>query len=122
MNMGNLIFENWHQWKVCFIAGCKKAAWGIWRIITCMILGIVSIFAYIGRKIESFCRREPVAALTMTVIIAVLSFGWLSTFMDGRVRIRTAEYQRDSIGYKLDKYLQCYDSSAIVIIDNDTIR
>jgi hypothetical protein len=87
-----------------------------------MILGFVSIFAYIGRKIEAFCRREPVAALIITITFAIMSLGWISTFMEGRMRIKTAEYQRDSIGYKLDKYLQCYDSSATIVIENDTIQ
>lgn len=120
--MKSKLFDNWHQWSVCFLSGCKSAAWGLWRIFTCIIFGIASVFVYIGKQIEAFCRREPIAAFIIGIVISLMAFGWISTFMESRVRIKTAEYQRDSIGYKLDKYLQAYDSTATIIIDNDTIQ
>jgi hypothetical protein len=118
----NIIFENWHQWKVCFLAGISKASWGIWRIVTCIILGIVSILNYVCKQIGAFCRRESLAAAIIGFVFFVMSVGWISTFMDGRVKVRNAEYQRDSMSIKLDKYLQAYESSATIIIDNDTIK
>lgn len=118
----NLLFDNFHQWKVCFLSGCRKAGWGLWRIFTCIILGIVSLFVFCGKQIEAFCRRETTAAVIIGVLIVALSFGWISTFMSGRTMLRTAEYERDSIGHKLDKYLQAFDSTSTIVIDNDTIR
>lgn len=120
--MKNIIFESWHQWKVCFISGCKNASWGIWRIITCIILGIVSLFIYAGKQIEAFCRRETIAAFIIAILVIVLSYGWISTFIDGKMKIKSAEYQRDSISVKLERYLQAYDSTSTIVVDNDTIR
>lgn len=120
--MSNLIFDSWHQWKVCFSSGCSKAAWGIWRIVTCIILGIVSVFAYIGRQIEAFTRREPVAMLIVTILIVCMSLGWLFTFTSGRVALKSAQYERDSMSIRLSRYLQAYDDKQIVVIDKDTIQ
>ena len=118
----NIIFENWHQWKVCFLSGIRKASWGIWRIVTCILYGILSVLYFVFRQICAFCRRESIAAAIIGVVFFVMSVGWISTFMDGRVKVRNAEYQRDSMSIKLDKYLQAYESSATIIIDNDTIK
>ena len=120
--MNNQLFSSWHQWKVCFISGCKNAGWGIWRIITCMLFGIVSILIWCGKQIEAFCKRETIAAVIISILIIALSFGWISTFMQMRVSVMTAEHQRDSIGYTLDKYMQAFDSTSTIIVDKDTIR
>lgn len=122
MRMKSLIFDNWHQWKVCFLSGCKKALWGICRIITCIIFGIVSILVWIGKQIEAFCKRETVAAMIVAVVFISLSFGWLSTFMSSRMELKAAMCQRDSVSVKLSRYMQAYDSTSTIIVDNDTIR
>lgn len=75
-----------------------------------------------GKQIEAFCKRETIAATIIGIIITFLVFGWVSTFMKLRAKVMTAEYQRDSIGYTLDKYLQAFDSTSTIIVDNDTIR
>lgn len=120
--MKQFIFDSLHQWKVCFLAGLGKAGWGIWRILTCIIGGVISILIFCGKEIEAFCRREPIAAMIVSVTIVALTAGWIMTFVHGRVAVKTAEYQRDSIGYKLDKYMQAYDSTSTIVIDNDTIQ
>lgn len=96
--------------------------WGLSKVITNTLFGIISLFIFFGKKVEAFCKREPIASFIMAVLIVTLSFGWISTFVSGRIATRTAQYQRDSVSIKLDRYLQCYDSTAIIIIENDTIR
>lgn len=120
--MKNLIFESWNSWKVCFLAGCSKFLWGLWRIITCIILGIVSVLVFVGKQIEKFCRRETVASFIIAFVFLGLSFGWISTYMDSRMKIKNAECQRDSASVRLSRYLQAYDTSSIIIIDKDTIQ
>jgi len=122
MRMNNQLFDSWHQWKVCFLSGCKNAAWGLWRIISCLLFGVVTIIVCCGKQIEAFCRREMIAAFIIGIIILFLVFGWISTFVQMRVSVMTAEHQRDSIGYTLDKYMQAFDSTSTIIVDNDTIR
>lgn len=116
------IFESFKEWYTYLWKACKHFAKGIFRIVYSLIMGIVSVLAWLTRLIAAFCRRETTASVILFSLIFVLGFGWLSTYMNGKVATRTALYQRDSISLKLDKYLQAYDASAVVIVDNDTIR
>ena len=43
--MKNLLFDDFRQWRVCLWSGVCKAAWGLLRILTCIIFGVVSIIA-----------------------------------------------------------------------------
>lgn len=115
------LFDSWHQWKVCMLSGLRNAGWGIWRIITCIFFGILSIFRWIGLKIEAFARREPVAMLIVCVLIAGLSLGWIFTFVGSRAEIKSAIWERDSMSVKLDMYMQAYEQGDIIVLKNDTI-
>lgn len=102
--MKNLLFDNFRQWRVCLWSGVCKAAWGLLRILTCIIFGIVSIIAYCFKQICAFCKREFVASLIIVVLFVLLSAGWLATFMSERTHRVAAEMQRDSISYELSRY------------------
>lgn len=117
--MKNQMFETFRQWKVCMTAGIEKASWGIWRILTGVFFGFLSVLWWIGRMVEAFARREKVAAAIIGILLLILSFGWIATYVNTKTQLTTAEYQRDSIGYVLDRYMQAYDS---VIVDGDTLK
>lgn len=102
--MKNLLFDDFRQWRVCLWSGVCKAAWGLLRILTCIIFGIVSIIAYCFKQIGAFCKREFVASLIIGVLFVLLSAGWLVTFMSERTHRVAAEMQRDSISYELSRY------------------
>jgi hypothetical protein len=120
--MSKFIFNDMNQFRACMCAALRNLWWGLSRVFIYLFYGILSILIYAGKQIEAFCKREPIASFIMAVLIVTLSFGWISTFVSGRIATRTAQYQRDSVSIKLDRYLQCYDSTAIIIIENDTIR
>lgn len=113
------LFTSFRSWRVCMMAGIRKFLWGSARIATCIVFGILSIFAWIGRLISDFASREKVAAAIIGILLFILSFGWITTYVSTKTQLTTAEYQRDSIGYVLDRYMQAYDS---VIVDGDTIK
>lgn len=117
--MKYLLYDDLRQWRVCMKSGIKEFLWGAKTILMGILFGLLSVFRWIGRLIAAFCRREKVAASIISVLLVVLSFGWLSTFIQARTRLTTAEYQRDSIGYVLDRYMQAYDS---VVVDGDTLK
>lgn len=117
-----IFFESFKEWYTYLWKACKHFAKGIFRIVYSLIMGIVSVLAWVTRLIAAFCRRETTASVILFSLIFVLGFGWLSTYMNGKVATRTALYQRDSISLKLDKYLQAYDSSQDIIVGGDTIR
>lgn len=113
----SILFDSWHQWKVCFLSGCSKFLWGLLRIITCVFLGILSIIRYLWRLFVAFVRRNPIIAIGG--FVAVIIFTWLLTFVQMRSRAVGAEHQRDSLSYELSKFTQMYDS-ATYVITNDT--
>ena len=113
----SILFDSWHQWKVCFLSGCSKFLWGLLRIITCVFLGILSIIRYLWRLFVAFVRRNPIIAIGG--FVAVIIFTWLLTFVQMRSRAVGAEHQRDSLSYELSKFTQMYDS-ATCVITNDT--
>lgn len=118
--MKNLLFESWRQWKVCFLSGLRNAGWGIWRIITCMVFGFISLCKYLFERLAAAVSKYPKSAIVIFAVTTAVTY--VLTFTSGRARTRTAEYQRDSIGYCLDKYLQAYDTTSSIIVGNDTIR
>ena len=126
--MSNLLFDDFRQWRVCLWSGVCKAAWGLCRILTCIVLGIVSVLFYIYKQICAFCKREFWASLIIGTLIALICFGWFGTFVKERAARVDAEMQRDSISYELSKFTQFYDGktffltndSSLYIITNDT--
>ena len=113
------LFTSFRSWRVCMMSGVRKFLWGTTRIATCIVFGILSIFAWIGRLISDFASREKVAAVIIGILLFILSFGWITTYVSTKTQLTTAEFQRDSIGYVLDRYMQAYDS---VVVDGDTLK
>jgi len=109
--MSNLLFDNVRQWRVCLWSGVCKAAWGLYRILTCILFGIVSVFVYIGKQISAFCKREFVASLIIGTLIALICGGWFFTFVTERAARVGAEMQRDKLRYELDSTKQLIPNS-----------
>ena len=100
------IFETFEQWYTYLWKAVKTFVMGFVKIIYSIVVGIVSVIVWVGKLIEAFCRREPIAALIVGLLMVLLILGWVTTFVKGRAETKTAEYQRDSIGYVLDKYIE----------------
>lgn len=116
------VFVSFKEWYMYLWRACKRVAKGLCQILFSLVMGIVSLLIYCGKQVEAFCRREPIAAGIVGMLFFVLTVGWCFTFVNGRAATKTAEHQRDSIGYKLDMVLQAYDSTSTIVIGNDTIR
>ncbi len=117
--MKNLLFDSFHQWKVCFLSGCKKMSWGFIRIVSCLILGVLSVIRWIWRCVVSFISREPVVSLIAFIVILIAT--WLMTFTSMRMRVVGTEHQRDSISYELSKFTQAYGNDSILAEPNDSV-
>ena len=115
------IFETFRDWYTYLWKACRRFIKGFLMILWSLLMGIVSVLVYCGKQIEAFCRRETVAAVIVGSVIVLLILGWVFTFVNGRVAQKTAEHQRDSISYCLSKYMQAYDSTSVIVVDQDTI-
>lgn len=100
--MKDLLFENWHQWKVCMVSGLKSFAWGFARIVSCIVLGIVSIFVWLWRFTCKLVGKYPNIALGAFIVIAAII--WLLTFVSMRARAVGAEQQRDFIAWQYQDF------------------
>lgn len=116
------VFVSFSEWYMYLWRACKRAAKGLCQIVFCLVMGIVSVLFYCFKQIEAFCRREPIAAGIVGVLFVFLSVGWCLTFVNGRAATRAAEYQRDSIGYKLDMFMHACDTTKMYVVARDTIR
>lgn len=108
--MKNLLFDDFRQWRVCLWSGVCKAAWGLCRILTCILFGIVSVFVYIAKQICAFCKREFLVSLIIGALVVLICFGWFGTFVKERAARVDAEMQRDKLRYELDSTKQLLPS------------
>jgi hypothetical protein len=108
--MSNLLFDDVRQWRICLWSGVCKAAWGVYRILTCILFGIASVFVWIGKQIGAFCKREFLASLIIGTLIALICVGWFGTFVMERAARVDAEMQRDKLRYELDSTKQLLPS------------
>lgn len=116
----SVLFESWHQWKVCFLAGCKEFWWGFARIISCLILGILSIIRWLWQLLVKAVSLYPVAAIIIAGILCSLI--WLFTYADGKAKLVNAENERDTMAYRLQQFEQMYDGNtdSVIIVRNDS--
>lgn len=117
--MKSLLFESWHQWQVCFLSGCKKAGWGLLRIVTCIIFGLISVIRWLWRLLIKAVGSYPTAA----VIVGCGAFlaVFLLTYANNKARLTTAEHERDSLAYELSQIITLLDKGEKVTIGSDTI-
>lgn len=108
--MKDLLFSDWRQWRVCFVAGLKKCLSGFLKILYCIVLGIASVLVYVGKQIEAFCKRELWASLIIGTLLVLMCVGWMLTFANERAARVGAEMQRDKLRYELDSTKQLLPS------------
>ena len=117
-----LLFETFEEWRTFLWRSVKTCFKGLARIVYALLMGVVSLLVFCGKQIEAFCRRETIAAFIIAGIMILMAAGWVYTFTHERQAVVYAQHKADSISYKLDRYMQVYDSSSTVVINGDTIR
>lgn len=118
--MNYLLFDDFHQWLTCLLAGVRKFCWGIFRIVTCLIGAVLSLLRALWRRMVRFTGNYPNIVLGAAIVVAVLV--WVLTFTSMRAKVVGAEHQRDSLSYELSKFTQKYDKAyEKVIVEDDTI-
>lgn len=118
--MNYLLFDDFHQWLTCLLAGVRKFCWGTFRIVTCLIGAVLSLLRALWRRMVRFTGNYPNIVLGAAIVVAVLV--WVLTFTSMRAKVVGAEHQRDSLSYELSKFTQMYDKAdEKVIVEDDTI-
>lgn len=112
--MKSVLFENLHQWKVCFVAGCKEFGWGLGRIVSCLFLGLLSIIRWLWRLLVKAVSYYPVAAIIIFVVACMLI--WILTYASGKAKLVSAENERDTMAFRLQQFEQMYDGNTDSVI------
>lgn len=102
------------------MSGCKKAGWGLLRIVTCIIFGLMSVIRWLWRRLIKGVGSYP----TVAVIVACGAFlaVWLLTYANSKAKLVTAEHTRDSLAYELKQITTLLDKGEKVVVGSDTIR
>lgn len=121
--MKNLIYTSMKQWRLSLRYRLGMFLKGIYGLLVhCLIIGMVSVIYYVMRQVNAFFRRETIAGCIVTFLLALLTMGWITTFVKERHLRVEAQHRADSLAYDLSKFTQMYDSTEIIVINGDTIR
>lgn len=114
-----ILFDSWHQWKVCFLSGCSKFAWGLARIVSCIILGVASIICWLWQLLLRAVSRYPVPFVCAAA--AACFAAWCLTYVSMKGQVAAAQDNRDSMAYKLRQYTTMYDgdTDSLIVIRKD---
>ena len=102
----SILFQNWHQWQVCFVSGWKKFLWGFGRIVTCILLGVVSFIVWLWKCACRWVGRHPNIALGGFIVVAILIF--VLMFARNRAKMLGLEAQRDSIAWQYQNFKESH--------------
>ena len=97
------------EWLESAKVGLKAFAIGLLRLLLIPVSGIASAAVWLGRKVDAFVRREPVASCIVALVVLLLSLGWFTTFASERSRAKIAEHQRDSLSLELSRITETYE-------------
>ena len=124
--MDKFLFSDWHQFKVCFLAGCEKFGWGLYRIVTALFFGLLSLIRYLWRLLVKAVAKFPKSTIFVVVVTFALVWGYTYTHM--KAKLAAAEFGRDSMAYKLSRFEAMYDNDtdSVIVVrktnKNDTIK
>ncbi len=122
--MNKYLFENWQQFKDYLLIGCQKFVWGFCRIIAALFLGLVSLIRAFWQLLVRLVAKYPKVAIVFGVMAILFVYGITYTRM--KAKLVAAEFNRDSITYRLSKFEAMYEDTDSVIVvksssKNDTI-
>lgn len=100
--MGNWIFNSFKAWLESMEEGLRDFGYGLWEIVTSIILGIVSLLVYLWKQAAKFIGKYPNFALGGFIVIG--SVIWILTFVSLKAKAVGAESQRDSISYEFSQF------------------
>ena len=118
--MKNYLFDDWHQWKVVFLSGCREFGWGFKRIVTSIFFGTLSVIRLLWRLLVRFVGKNPTAAIVIFFTLCFLV--WMFTYATGKAKLVSIEHSRDSLSYELLKHTHEKDSGAILSFDGDSVK
>ena len=102
----SLIFTSWHSWLVCMKSGLKSLGWGFCRIVTCIVLGIVSLIVAAWRAVVRAVGKYPNIALGTFIVVLLIVV--LLMWANNRATENGLVAQRDAIAWQYHNFKETH--------------
>ena len=118
-----MIYKEFRTWRIVSKLYVKRILNGFYGVFCfCLIMGITSAFLAVIRQVNAFYRRETKAAIIITAIFLLISFGWIGTFVKERRLYVEAQHKADSLAYDLSKFTQMYGNARELKIEETVVN
>ena len=107
------LFADWNSWRVYKEKAVVGFAKGFISILYAIFVGIATLLYNAFMAFKAFVVKYPVHSLAALCVI--LSVVLMFNYIRFSVKAKTAEAQRDSIGYELYKIEQALGGDTIII-------
>lgn len=117
-----MLYKTIKEWAEAAKYRLRQFAEGLCGVLFyILIMGIVSLVVYAITNVKAFYERERKASIVFAVMVILLLWGWISTFVSERATAVKYSHKTDSLSYELSKFRLAFDEGDSIIIGNDTI-
>ena len=111
--MEKYLFLSFGSWQKYIKDAAIEFLTGIVRIIYAILMGIVSVLYILIKLIVKWIRNNPVYSLSALSIVLAVSL--ILVYVNGSVKAKTYEMQRDSISYEMMKIQDAFGGDTIIV-------
>lgn len=111
--MKKYLFLSFGSWQKYIKDAAIEFLTGIVRIIYAILMGIVSVLYILIKLIVKWIRNNPVYSLSALSIVLAVSL--ILVYVNGSVKAKTYEMQRDSISYEMMKIQDAFGGDTIIV-------
>ena len=111
--MEKYLFLSFGSWQKYIKDAAIEFLTGIVRIVYAILMGIVSVLYILIKLIAKWIRNNPVYSLSALSIVLAVSL--VLVYVNGSVKAKTYEMQRDSISYEMMKIQDAFGGDTIIV-------
>lgn len=111
--MEKYLFLSFGSWQKYIKDAAIEFLTGIARIVYAILMGIVSVLYILIKLIVKWIRNNPVYSLSALSIVLAVSL--VLVYVNGSVKAKTYEMQRDSISYEMLKIQEAFVGDTIIV-------
>jgi len=111
--MEKFLFLSWGSWQKYIKEAAIEFLTGIARIVYAILMGIVSVLYILIKLIIKWIKNNPIYSLSALSIVLAVSL--ILVYVNGSVKAKTYEMQRDSIRYEMMKIQDAFGGDTIIV-------
>lgn len=111
--MEKYLFLSWKSWHKYVVSAIIRFCKGLGGIVYAIIIGIVSVLYALLNLIVKWIRNNPIYSLGALCIVLAVSLDLV--YVNGSIKAKTYEMQRDSISYEMMKIQDALGGDTIIV-------